>query len=136
MSIFVCRELHCFSIQFFGFRLKHQFASEDMSKLKAGRVYYRNSGMKGLNEQHYIKLHLFRLLPFSSIIFLFCLLQPHLLKHSLQLPPSKTKQENASLRNRPEVTLRNRPRGYKTFFMLNSTEHEISLGNKNKNTKN
>ena len=29
-----------------------------------------------------------------------------------------------------------RPRGYKTFFMLNSTEHEISLGHKNKNTKN
>ena len=23
------------------------------------------------------------------------------------------------------------PRGYKTFFMLNSTEHEISLGHKN-----
>ena len=27
-----------------------------------------------------------------------------------------------------------RSRGYKTFFMLNSTEHEISLGHKNKNT--
>ena len=27
-----------------------------------------------------------------------------------------------------------RPRD-KTFFMLNSTEHEISLGHKNKNTK-
>ena len=24
-----------------------------------------------------------------------------------------------------------RPRGYKTFFMLNSTEHEISTANKN-----
>ena len=28
------------------------------------------------------------------------------------------------------------PRGYKTIFMFNSTEHEISLGHKNKNTKN
>ena len=27
-----------------------------------------------------------------------------------------------------------RPRGYKTFFMLNSTEHEISTGHKNLNT--
>ena len=27
-----------------------------------------------------------------------------------------------------------RPRGYKTFFMLNSSLHEISLGHKNKNT--
>ena len=26
------------------------------------------------------------------------------------------------------------PRGYKTFFMLNSTEHEISTAHKNKNT--
>ena len=30
----------------------------------------------------------------------------------------------------------NGPRGYKTFFMLNSTEHEISLGHKNKNINN
>ena len=29
-----------------------------------------------------------------------------------------------------------RPQGYKTFFMLNSTEHEISLGHQNKNTIN
>ena len=28
----------------------------------------------------------------------------------------------------------NRPRGYKTIFMLNSTEHEISTAHKNKNT--
>ena len=27
------------------------------------------------------------------------------------------------------------PRGYKTFFMLNSTEHEISNAHKNKNIK-
>ena len=27
-----------------------------------------------------------------------------------------------------------RPRGYKTFFMLNSTEREMSLGPKNKHT--
>ena len=30
--------------------------------------------------------------------------------------------------------LRSRPRGYKTFFMLNSTEHEISSAHKNYNT--
>ena len=28
------------------------------------------------------------------------------------------------------------PRGYKTFFKLNSTEHEISLGHENKDTNN
>ena len=38
--------------------------------------------------------------------------------------------ENASkLLNYYEV--RSRPRGYKTFFMLNSTEHEISTAHKN-----
>ena len=32
------------------------------------------------------------------------------------------------------VNHQNRPQGYKTFFMLNLTEHEISTAHKNENT--
>ena len=40
--------------------------------------------------------------------------------------------------DRPEKTLLNkiRPQGYKTFFMLNSTEHEICPANKSQITNN
>ena len=32
----------------------------------------------------------------------------------------------------PDLFSQARPRGYKTFFMLNSTEHEISIAHKTK----
>ena len=40
---------------------------------------------------------------------------------------------NKKVKNR--IYLNAGPEVIKTFFMLNSTEHEISLGHKNKNTK-
>ena len=46
----------------------------------------------------------------------------------IELPPLKVYLFSVSEQQRPW------PRGYKTIFMLNSTEHEISLGHKNKNT--
>ena len=81
-------------------------------------------------------------LDILSLVYFFSFLSPSLwetaryrLKYCLKGPLNPKQPTNQTTTGKTVMTQSFKPRGYKSFFMLNSAEHEILNARKYKNVK-